>query len=207
MSSSRRPIVAYTIPVFENEDDPRYCIYCDAYGLEMSIDDEWPIDTVLLTAPELLDVIMEETDVTSMGTVFAGASAGNDFAAVVKAKGTHVLLTPADDIAAGLIVILLTPPDTDLAARFSGLALTSENLVVALQPAKLPSPSDAQAVAAPHRVSLTELGCGDSRIVICGDIDESTINDYLAQPDVDGILLLDSSFDVVNELLSAIANS
>ena len=185
------------------------CIYSDAYGLEMNIDDEWPIDTILLAAPDLVDVITDETDVTSMGTVFAGASTAGDFASIVRAKGKFVALQTDDDIAAaltaGLSVILRCDPDTDLAVALNDLALDSTNLVVALNFAAAPSPAEADSIASTHRESLGNLGCADARMILCCDIDENTINNYLSTSNVDGVLLIDASFDTVNEILSTIA--
>lgn len=66
-----RIMVAYTM--FVSEDDPEYDVYCDAYGLEMNIDDELEVDTVLLAPCSVADHITDSTEVTSMGTVYAGS--------------------------------------------------------------------------------------------------------------------------------------
>jgi len=146
---------------------------------------------------------------TSMGTVFAGASTAGDFASIVKKKGKFVSLQTDDDIAAaltaGLSVILRCDADTDLSVGLNGLALDSTNLIIALNFAAVPSPSEADSISSMHRDSLVKLGCADARIILCCAIAESTINDYLATSNVDGVLLLDSSFDAVNEILSTIA--
>ena len=91
MSPSRRPVVAYTMRLTESEYGPEYCVKCDAYGLEMNIDDAWPIDTILMAPPDLVDVITDETDVTSMGTVFVGAAsspADGDFQRLAASAAT-----------------------------------------------------------------------------------------------------------------------
>lgn len=215
MSSTRRPVVAYTIPVDETEEEgPRYCIYTDAYGLEMTIDDEWEVDTILMAAPDLVDVITNETGATEMGTVYAGASqspADGNFQSVVEAAGTWILLSPDDDIAgafaAGLKVILNLQPEQDLTAALSGTAVTSENLIVAVQPPSLPTSEEAQTLLAPFREACDNLNCPDTRILLAAGIDGSEVLKYLAMDAVDGILLQDSAYHIVVDMLSLIVDA
>ncbi len=81
---NRRPMAAYTILT---GDDPEYGIYTDAYGLEMNIDDELAVDTVLFAPADSVCKITEETDVTSMGTVYAGVSDSIDSKTLKKLSG------------------------------------------------------------------------------------------------------------------------
>jgi hypothetical protein len=214
MTHSRRPLLAYTIPIFDNPDGPRYCVYCDAYGLEMNIDDEWPIDTVLMSPPDLVDAITEETDVTSMGTVFAGTSTApvnGDFGSLVDAQASFVLLDAIDNLAAafdaGLRVILKITPETDVGPILSNTRATSDNLVVAVQPDAATTPPDAQSVVAAIRQALTTVNCAEARIIVAAQIDENSILKYLQEDDIDGVLLFDTSFDSVMEILRVIAES
>lgn len=213
MSSSHRPVVAYTIRVYEDEE-PRHSVYSDAYGLEMTIDDEWEIDTILMTVPELVEVITGDTDVTSEAAVFVGASSApsdGNFQSIVDAEATHVLLGPNDDIAAalsaGLCVILNVSPETSLVSVLDGLSVTSDKVIVAVQPPAGPTPDEFQSLVGPFRAACQSCGCPDARILIAAVIDQNDILNYLALDDVDGVLLHGSSYGVVVDILSVIADA
>ncbi|MEL6107894.1 MAG: hypothetical protein AAFU85_17855 [Planctomycetota bacterium] len=47
------PIVAYSVRL--PDTDPGYAAYSDAYGLEMSFDNEWPIEAVIVTPETVVD--------------------------------------------------------------------------------------------------------------------------------------------------------
>ena len=215
MSSSRRPVVAHTIPINEAEEEgPRYCIYTDAYGLEMTIDDEWEVDTILMAAPELVDVITQETGATEMGTVYAGAShapSDGNFQSVVDAEGKWILLSPDDNIAGalavGLNVILSIQPEQNLSSVLGGVPVTSENLIVAVEPTAVTTPGETQTLLAPIREACHNLNCADARVLLAAAIDHSEVLAYLAIDEVDGFLLRASTYHLVVDLLSQIADA
>ena len=139
MNPARRPVVAYTMSLSESEYGPEYGVKCDAYGLEMNIDDEWPIDTILMAPPDLVDVITDETDVTSMGTVFVGAASppsDGDFQTLAGSAATWVLLENADAVvaalSAGLKVILCVEPSTDLAPVLESVPAAADQIILAI---------------------------------------------------------------------------
>ena len=63
--TNRKPLIAYTM--FIGDDEPNYDVYTDAYGLEMTIDDEWEIDAVIVVPGEYLHVLESETDIAAEG--------------------------------------------------------------------------------------------------------------------------------------------
>jgi len=120
----RRPLIAYTLVPEDNPDEgPEYGVYTDAYGLEMTIDDEWPVDTILLVPPELAHVPFEETGVTEMGVQCGASSAPADGNFSGLARGDEacwVLLSETDDVAsaaaAGLSILLCVTNTSDVAS-------------------------------------------------------------------------------------------
>ncbi len=212
MNPARRPVVAYTMRLSESEYGPEYSVKCDAYGLEMNIDDEWPIDTILMASPDLVDVITDETDVTSMGTVFVGAASppsDGDFQALAGSAATWVLLENADAAAAalsaGLKIILCVEPSTDLALVLDGVPLAADQIILAITHEFLPTPQVAQASARRVREHLRSRDIADTRVVLAAPVDGKTAMNYLSQDDIDGVLLRDSGFGTAMGVLSAMA--
>lgn len=221
--NSRRPFVAYTIgisgPVVPGSTiDREYEAYADAYGLEMNIDDKWPIDTVILAPVDLVQVITKKTKVTSSGHVFAGASsiASNADLKVIKAaEGTWLMLSAAEArvedharaaLEAGLNLILsITDPIEVNRAFAKAQNVTPDRLVVAFSPDDIPSPESAQAKAARIRSELKQHDCVDSRIVIASALNQDQIPDYLSRPDLDGMLYQPSNYGTVVDTLAVIA--
>ena len=62
---NNQPLIAYSVAI--GDEDPKYDAQSDAYGLEMSFDDEWPIDVVIVTTPKCVTAIAANTDLASVG--------------------------------------------------------------------------------------------------------------------------------------------
>src|SRR5690606_8521221 len=128
-------------------------------GLEMSYDDEWPVETVLFTPPHLVSVVTEQTGLRSEG-VQVGSN-GMPFigtpGSLVDAGATWLLLFANessaaanlfDAVSAGLSVVLVTAqPDglSDLVSQVPGIS--PDRLVIALHPHDPATPSAAQQLA------------------------------------------------------------
>lgn len=206
---SRRPIVAYT-----RTDE----IQSDAYGLEMSIDNEWPVDTILFTPPDLLMQVTRDTGVTTMGTVYAGVSSmppASELAKVHESGGTWVLVDARGPAAApnssaalkaGLNVLLA---NADVAAIRTAMAelprtIDAARVVIAFADDEACSPDAAQAIAATLRGELKKHDA-EFRIVIAAPITKDNIMDFIAQPDIDGVLRENGDFEWAMEVLVPIA--
>ena len=59
------PLIAYNIAL--GDENPKYSVYSDAYGLDMSYDDEAEIETVIFTEPRYTPRIAFKTDIRSLG--------------------------------------------------------------------------------------------------------------------------------------------
>ena len=211
----RRPFVAYTIEVRDDCEDPSHDVYYDAYGLEMNIDDEWEIDTVLLTAPELVDSITGRTNVLEMGTVYAGSNAmPSDLRKVKKDKGDWILLyaeepdiaiNVRDVVSAKLDVILVIQQASDIAVALNECDVTADRLVVAYRPTVDCSADDVQTVASLVRAELASHNCDDSRIVVAAKIGMNEVMDYMTKCDIDGVLHFNGRYHSTMDILQPIA--
>jgi hypothetical protein len=203
-----RPLVAYT-----NASN----IQSDAYGLEMNIDDEWPIDTVIFVPPDQITEATRNTSVTTMGTVSVGASempTVNELKRIKKSGGTWVLFNAnhtsasanlAAALDAGLKVMLLATDGAGARIALADTTINTANLVIAFRPGKARSPEGAQAIAARIRAVLKEKGASTSRIVLAAPIRKEEIMAYLTKPDIDGVLHENGSFEWAMEVLVPIA--
>lgn len=216
-SSRRRPIVAYSIALPDEGDARSHAVYSDAYGLEMTIDDEFPVDTVILTLPELVSVITGSTGATSMGTVFAGAlqpPADGNFSRLAADGATWVIVNAARANAARLVksalnadlhVILQTSHFEQVPKMLAGLKIPSVNrIVVALSGREPADPASGQRHASAVRNELRPLGMEQTRIIVEAPVDEQSAMEYLAQPDIDGLLVMPSDFGTITGILRRI---
>ncbi len=170
----------------------------------MTIDDEWPIDTILLVPPELAQVPFEETGVTEMGVQCGASSAPADGNLAGLARDDElcwVLLTETDDVPAaakaGLRILLSVSRDSDLAGLLAGVNIEDGKLAVAVSSAE---------AADSTRTALDASGHEAARVLLTENIDPSQAAELIAQPNVDGILLTDSTYGVIVDILAAIAD-
>jgi len=215
----RRPFVVYTLSGDGDPEEARSEVYSDAYGLEMNIDDEWPIDTVLLSPPEFLKVITRETDVTKVRSVSAGATrapADGKLKAIYSSGGRWLHIDGGSDYAeeqlsaavnANLNVIWAVHQPFQIRSAFDSVPkLTPKQLVVALRPErKNVAANTAQKTAAEIRGELTSQGLRDSRIVLAAPLHKNNVVKYIEQPDIDGVLLYDGDYSSVLEILVEIS--
>jgi hypothetical protein len=215
-SRARRFFVGYSI-IPPADGDPAQDAYSNAYGLEMTIDDEWPIDTVLLVDPSLVHVVTEDTGVTSMGTVFAGIRsipADGDLKEV-KAAGAQWALLDASEPQVGesiravlgeklSVILIVSAPDQIQPILGKFAKVTAKQLVIAFRPKGKGSAEKSQIAASAIRKELQLLNCKNARVVIAGGLTKDNILEYLAQPDIDGALLEDDYFSATLDLLSTI---
>jgi hypothetical protein len=216
-SSRRRPVVAYAINLPDGDDARHQAVYCDAYGLEMTIDDEWPIDTIVLTLPDLVTVITETTGATSMGTVYAGAlhpPASGDLSSLA-ADGAKWLMLDAgagnaaslvkSALAADLRVIVRISHTEQIPQVLDGVTPSAERIVMAIPVRQPANPANEQRQASAVREQLRALGMEQTRIIVEAPVDEQSALDYFTQPDIDGVLVLPGDFGTITGVLRRIA--
>ena len=211
-TNQRRPFFGYIVPF--GETDPRYDIKCDAYGFEMNVDDEWPIDMILLTESQYVDVFSTETAVTAEGTVFVGSSLlqPNDDVKKLAKLGTHVMIDVQDESCvsnlqssydANLNVILKFASGGKMSAEVLS-AIKPDQSIMVLEGAKL-TPPNAQDICCRIRAVAPEFE--SMRIgVVASPVGDETVQ-YFSQPDVDGILDPNTDFGDVIDALTAVADS
>jgi hypothetical protein len=203
----RRPLIAFSVHMYDNADGPGYCVGTEAYGLEMTIDDEWPVDTVILAPPRY---VADMADVRSMG-VQTGASyfPGNqDLQAIVSAGGSWLLVYPEDPInlvePSGLSILLMLDSPKDIDKVLPDLTTTADRLSIAFYTDGLETPSKAQKKAASTRKKLESRGLGNVRILASGSFDIERFRKFFAMEDIDGVLVLNGES---GEMINLIADS
>lgn len=213
----RKPLAGYSMTIAVDEQDKTQVVYSNAYGIEMSIDSEWPVDIVLLAPPAFVKTITSDTDVASMENVAIGGNPINDrcdLRRVRKSGGKWVQLIASvpvtkqrvlDALRVKLRVLLEVQSAGEINSVLGpGERLNSESLVVAMKLGATPSPESAQSVAAAIREQLKKLNCEDARVVLVAEVQGDAVGSYVAQPDIDGILYHDESFAPYLSVLSAI---
>lgn len=224
----RRPIVAYTYPYFEPDDadDPYYDVRSDAYGLEMNADDEWKIDAILLPAPQWVEAVTDATDVMSMGIKLGSCAMpeDGDLKKLKKAKAKWLVVdgaspdakSHAQDALAAKLNVILSINDNEQLGALDGIDVGKPDaLAVAFREDELPDAKAAQERAAAIRAELGKRNLADSRVVMACPlhiegkvlIGNSNAMDYVGQPDIDGILVLDGTFDHVVNIMSIVADN
>jgi len=208
----RRPFVGYSFIPSAQGADPAAAVSADAYGLEMNIDDEWPIDTVVLVGAEHLRSIANG-DLTKRGTVHVGAANG-DFKSVRGSGGKWVLLDArspdlsiVEAMRAGLNVVLLLDGPEQLSQAVAVVRkLPHKRIVFAVRLAHGTSPQTAQQAAQAVRTALGKFRLAKSRVVIVPPDDETSVDyAYVSQPDVDGAFLPAANFASAIEILAQLA--
>ena len=195
--------------MFNAVDGPSYCVYTQAYGMEMQVNDEWPLNILMMAPPHLVSSMTTEADIASMGMI-PGASytpGDGDFKQITNNGGQWVLARPSDNIpeiiAHKLGVLLLIEDASDLEVLAGVDNLTSSNLVVAFPIERDAYGDDATAVANEIRGRLNE-DCRAAQILVSGSTEHPELRDFPSAEGVSGILLLDASFDTILEVVHEI---
>lgn len=207
-----QPTIAFTIGMCNSVDGPAHSVYTQAYGLEMTIDGDLPINTIIMSPPHLVSSMTEEADVPSMG-VIAGASytpGDGNYAQIADAGGKWVLARSVDNLAqildAGLSVLLYVNHPRELHKALNDDRLDSTNLIVAFQIDSLSAPDSANATAKSIREHLSDGNAASCQILVSGSFEHSDLLEYAKLSDVAGLLLQDTSYDSVIELLEQMAD-
>ena len=214
-----RTFFGYTIALSPNSEDPGQEVYSDAYGLEMSYDDEWPVETVFFVPPHHVSVVTEQTGLRSEGVQVGaqGIPMEGTLRSLAESGATWVLLFANessaaahlyDAVSAGLGVVLVAAEANGLAELVGQVPeVSSHRLVVALHPHDPATPAQAQNFAAAARTQLAAAGHGDCRVVFTIAPTETAATNYTAQSDIDGLLVLSCNFESAVELLREVAEA
>jgi hypothetical protein len=206
-----RPTVAFTLSLSNTADGPHHSVYTQAYGLEMSMPDNWPVNTLIMAPPHLIPSITESTGVTTSGVV-AGAShtpGNNDYDQIRDFGGCWVLARISDDMSkildAGLGALLLIDDLPELDSALRSNSLTNHNLMVAFQINSITKLNTVAENAKQLKSKLTKAGLADAQILVSCSFEHNEIRRYLSLPDVSGLLLLDAYFGDIVDLVTGSA--
>jgi hypothetical protein len=173
-------------------EGPVSSVYSEAYGLEMTVDSDWPVDTVILCPPRFVAVM---ADVTSMG-VKTGASyfPGNqDLQKILDEQGTWLLCYPEDPIAratqTSINILLEIDSQKQLKDLLPLLPSDPHRLAIAFVTSGIDKPSKAQSTASNIRSLLDKHNLGETRILASGVFDLNRFRKFIAKPDIDGVFI------------------
>lgn len=205
----RRPLIAFTVEPAADSEDPRYEVQCETYGLEMTIDDEWPVDTVLLARSDLVDVVTSHDDLLSRGTIYAGViSPMNDaeLQQAIAAGATWVCLdsdNPRIEQQMQLVapttlkVILLASRAVRIGAALKSARLPADRLVLALHPVPYDSAEVIREQARRIREKLHPAYQETVRILMIGNTEDQVFIYFAIQPELDGLFFPRSGYSQV----------
>ncbi|NNC88430.1 MAG: hypothetical protein HKN82_08235 [Akkermansiaceae bacterium] len=205
------PTVAFTIGMSNAIDGPGYHVYQQAYALEMTMDDEWPLNVIIMAPPHLIASMTQETDITSMGAI-PGASytpGDGDYKQISTSDGRWVLARKSDDISRilqeDLGVLLHIEDSNDINGLPEFDELNVANLIVAFQINSLSTLDTARETASAIKAKLADRHLGLSQILVSASFAHENLQEYASLSDVSGILLLDAHIGNVVELLRIMA--
>ncbi|MGN6545711.1 MAG: hypothetical protein ACTHK7_11725 [Aureliella sp.] len=191
-------IVAISCQMFNAADGPRFSVWKQAYGLRMTFDNEWPIETILMVPPYYISLVtssdvLEETKTRAGASWFPG---DGNLENIKKAQGYWILTYPTEDIGrilkANLGSLLYLPTVDDL-NQVKGLPdADPSNLIVAIQTPVPTQLEETRALISELRMKLAEKGFApDLMLLLSFGLDNSLAAELASLPEAEGILLLD----------------
>lgn len=208
MIKNNKSTIAFTIGMFNAIDGPAYCVYTQAYGMQMSVS-EWPLNILMMAPPHLVSCMTKDADIVSAGLI-PGASytpGDGNYDQIRKNKGKWVLARPTDDVqrivAEKLGVLLLFEKANEVKMISEVEGFTSDNLIVALQTNSVSTVESIKKVVSSIRKKMPS-HCSDAKILVSGSFECSNLIEYSSIDGVSGLLLLDASFDAVLTLVERI---
>lgn len=213
------PLIGFTIALKNMGGETEVITKSNAYGLEMSLNDSFPVRILMMTPPHLMGPITDETDVLKRG-VIAGASytpGDGDYQQIVQSGGTWVLARGndrLDDIlGAGLRVLfcLRSVMKGDVAAmtqNFQNAAkkhsIGRDNVMIVFDVSADGSIDSVMKRREIIASALSDCGLPNFPLLINGFLEDESLGAYRDVPGVDGFLFQDCSYydvlDVVDKL-------
>lgn len=233
--ASQPPLVVAIL--HSDEDDPDYQLQCEAYGIEMQIDNEWNAEAILLAPHDHIAAVTENTDVTGedAAIVAAGvtdipinASGSPDVSAITDAKNNWLLvgdprLNDSDEIISKKLqaaldancraIICVTDTTKEhIAARLNGLgSIDCSRIVIAFVHSNATVRRTAKAMARSTRDYLASIGSlGTPRFIVAGAISGDNAKGFVGINGVDGVFMMDDKyvhFGNILEVLRALHHS
>lgn len=174
-------------------DGPLFCAYKQAYGLEMTFDDEWPFETIFMAPPYLLESVSESVDLDDANALLGASAVPGDrnFARLVDLNAKWVMAWPTDPVAklleSGLGCILYLQSHDDLNEFDFPPSASRSNFVVAIQTTSITTADTATASLESARKII---GDRDIRIALCVCTENSDAAVLATNPISDGTVFL-----------------
>ncbi len=217
---SSRPQLVVAI-LHSDEDDIDYQLHCQAYGIEMQVDDEWNAEAILLAPHDHIAAVTENTDVTGEDAAIVSAGVtdvpiddrGSPNLASLNDPQNNWLLVGdprlndteesiSNKLQAALnadcraIICITDTTKEHITARLSGLeSIDCSRVVIAFVHPDATEPEIATATAQSIRDHLASVGAsGNPRFIVAGVISADTATDIVSIDGVDGVFLMDDKY-------------
>ena len=174
-------------------DGPQFCAYKQAYGLEMTFDDEWPFETIFMAPPYLLESVNESVDLDDANAALGASAVPGDrnFARIVGLNGRWVMAWPTDPVAdlleSGLGCILYLQSTDDLQKLDFPATANRSNFVLAIQTTSITTAESATTLLESTRKII---GDRTFRIILCVCTENNDAPAMATNPNSDGTLFL-----------------
>ena len=227
--SSAPPLVVAIL--HSNSDDIDYQLYGAAYGIEMQVDGDWHAEAVLLTPHDHLSAVTKKTGVTTEADSIVSAGVtdlpmsedGVPNAAVIMHPRNNWLLVGdprqndtdevvvrklqvALDAGCRVIVCLADATQRQIETRLKVLASADcSQIVVAFLHPDATKPDVAVPAASSVRAYIESIGAsGNIRFIVGGHISSQNAADILRIVGVDGVILMDDTYDDFGTILEVL---
>ena len=174
-------------------DGPQFCAYQQAYGLEMTFDDEWPFETIFMAPPYLLHSVNESVVLDDANATLGASAVPGDrnFQRISDANAKWVMAWQTDPIDEvldhGLGCMLYLQSNDDLQKFDFPNAANRSNFIVALQTTSITTSDSATALLESARKIIGDL---DVRIALCVCTENRDAPAMAANPISDGTVFL-----------------
>jgi len=186
-------ILAMTCEMTHACDGPQFCAYKQAYGLEMTFDDEWPFETIFMAPPYLLESVSESVDLDDANATLGASAVPGDrnFARIAGLNGRWVMAWPTDPVVelleSGLGCILYLQSTNQLRKFDFPETANGLNFIIAIQTTSITTSESATTLLETGREIIGDLNV---RIVLCVCTENGDAPAMATNPISDGTLFL-----------------
>ena len=203
------PLIGFTIALKNTGGGTEAITMSNAYGLEMSLSDSFPVRILMMAPPHLMEPITGSTEVLKRG-VIAGASytpGDGDYDKIIKGGGTWVLAREGDRLddilgaGLGVLFCLRSLMDDDVEAMTQILqkaakdhSVGRDNLMIGFDVSHDGGVKGVESRIDKIVSALSDCGLPDFPLLINGYLKDGSLDAYRDLPGIDGFLFQDCAF-------------
>lgn len=210
-----QPIIAFSVFMENDGDGPGRSVEAQAYMLEMTMDNEWPLNVLMMAAPHFVqNMTIYGAAINSMGAI-AGASympSENNYTQIIEANGKWVFARPSEDynsiFNAGLKMILSIPNYPEykdfLPTILKNPKLSNDNFILAFDTSTVSTATSVSEDLSKIKTILADHNLDKVSIIASSWMGDKYLKDYLKIDGIDGLLFLNTPSDAIVEFVKTI---